>query len=231
MKGRQPSREDNYTYRPLGQPAPYTSYRVPVEGYESGRFETGRYGSGAQGGVGQAAGTMQQKAGQAANSAQATASSVADQVQSKAGDLADATRDTVQQAGQQVQTQAQQVQGTFQRLMQDNPLALGAVALALGAAVGLAIPETQQEHQLMGPARDTLVDRTQTAAQDTVQKVQSVASTAKDAAQQAAQQEAQRQGLTQDNATASQGRTASKGNTALHDNVPPSQAADPTASI
>jgi len=130
------------------------------------------------------AGQIQEKAGQMADQARGTAQQVGQQVQ-----------DTAQQAGQQVQYQARQAQGWLRRTMRENPLALGAVALAAGAAVGLSVPETQQEHQLMGPARDTLANKAQDATQDTVQRVQSVVRESKDAAQGAARDEAQRQGL------------------------------------
>jgi hypothetical protein len=71
-----------------------------------------------------------------------------------------------------VKYQASETQSQFQRMLMENPLAVGAVAVAIGAAVGLAVPETPQEHQLMGAARDKLVDRAQSVAQDTIQRVQ-----------------------------------------------------------
>jgi len=92
----------------------------------------------------------------------------------------------------QVQAQAQQAQGQLQHVMNDNPLALGAIALGLGAALGFAAPGTRQESQLMGEARDCLMETAQSMAQETQQKVQQVAQQA----QHAATQEAQRQNLT-----------------------------------
>ena len=55
-----------------------------------------------------------------------------------------------------------------------GPLAIGAVALALGTAVGLAVPQTA-ENEWMGEARDTLVDKAQSVSQDAIEKVQQVA--------------------------------------------------------
>ena len=43
--------------------------------------------------------------------------------------------------------------------LEENPLAVGAVALALGAAVGFAIPSTRYEDQLLGETRARLVDQ------------------------------------------------------------------------
>jgi hypothetical protein len=73
----------------------------------------------------------------------------------------------------------------------DTPLAMGAAALGLGVAVGLAAPGTRQESQMMGEARDRLLESAKTVAQETQQKVQKVAQEA----QSAAQEEAQRQDL------------------------------------
>ena len=59
--------------------------------------------------------------------------------------------------------------------MQESPLALGAVAVALGTAIGLAVPATRRENEWMGETRDKLVDRAQSVAQDTMNQVQDVA--------------------------------------------------------
>jgi len=125
---------------------------------------------------------------------------VREQIGGTVGDAMNRAQDTAQQIGTQAATQANRAGGLLQQAIRDNPLAVGAAALALGAVVGLAVPQTQQEHQLMGPARDRFVakaqetaqdvaQRAQTAAQETAQKVQHVAQEARDAAQRTAQQE------------------------------------------
>jgi hypothetical protein len=55
----------------------------------------------------------------------------------------------------------------FERWMRENPLAVGAAALAVGAAVGLSAPATDTENAWLGEARDGLVDRVQDVAKDT----------------------------------------------------------------
>jgi hypothetical protein len=52
--------------------------------------------------------------------------------------------------------------------MHDSPLAVGAAALAIGAAVGMSAPPTETENAWLGETRDTLVERAQDAARDTV---------------------------------------------------------------
>jgi ElaB/YqjD/DUF883 family membrane-anchored ribosome-binding protein len=62
--------------------------------------------------------------------------------------------------------------------LEENPLAVGAVALAVGAAVGLAIPATRYENELMGEYSQQLLDKAQTTAGDLVERVKEVASEA-----------------------------------------------------
>jgi ElaB/YqjD/DUF883 family membrane-anchored ribosome-binding protein len=62
--------------------------------------------------------------------------------------------------------------------LEENPLAVGAVALAVGAAIGLAIPATSYEQEFMGEYSQQLLDKAQTAAGDLVDRVKEVASEA-----------------------------------------------------
>ena len=77
-------------------------------------------------------------------------------------------------------------------MVRENPLAMGVLVVGTGAAVGLAIPQTTREHEAIGEARDTLVEKVQEKAQDAQQRVQRVA----EEAQSAAKNEAENQGLT-----------------------------------
>jgi hypothetical protein len=47
--------------------------------------------------------------------------------------------------------------------MRENPVAAGAMALAIGVAAGLMIPETDREREVMGRTRDRVLDKAQTA--------------------------------------------------------------------
>ena len=130
--------------------------------------------------------------GQALGNARDKVGETATQAQDKAGELASRTQDRVSNLGEQARYQAQRASGGFQRMLRENPLAVGTLAVGVGAAVGLAIPETSKEHEVMGEARDNLVDKAQEKVQETQQKAQRVA----EEAQSAVQQEAENQGLT-----------------------------------
>jgi len=131
--------------------------------------------------------TVKEKAGQVGGAV----GDAVDNVKDKAGDFADQAR---QRAGE-LRSQAT---GTFSRALQDNPLPVGMVALGIGAAVGLLVPESPQEHRLMGETRDRFVEQVQGKAQEVTEKVKSVAGQAMDAAKDTAQHVARDQGLTQE---------------------------------
>lgn len=77
-----------------------------------------------------------------------------------AGDIGDTARETTRRA-----------QLKFNDVLRDNPLMLGAAAALIGAAVGMSVPATETENQLMGEARDKVVDRAQNLASDAASQV------------------------------------------------------------
>jgi hypothetical protein len=96
---------------------------------------------------------------------------------------APSARDTARRGGEKAQEYASETtaavrrtgrraQNELQRMLNENPLMVGAGAVVLGAALGLALPETERENEWMGEARDTLLDRAQGAARNAVSSVQ-----------------------------------------------------------
>jgi hypothetical protein len=83
----------------------------------------------------------------------------------------------------------------FEYLLNEQPLVLGAVGIALGAALAAGLPRTQREDELLGEARDEFLEDARAKGQEQVDKARRVAESARDAAQDAARQEAERQGL------------------------------------
>ena len=143
--------------------------RTYPEHYEEREFEGSSGGSGGE------------RAREAAGQARQKASELGGQLQSRAS-----------QAGGEAQEKAQRAKGGFQRMLQDTPLALGALALGIGAAVGFAVPGTSKEDEVMGETRDNLVERGKQSAQDARKRAQS----AIEEGRRAAEQEADRQDLT-----------------------------------
>jgi len=201
----QPSYGEQDTVRVTGS-APGATQNTAGHMVDQAQDKAGQVAGQARNTVGNAVDQVQDKAGQVAGQAQQTASGLlhgtqdavgglAQGAQNTVGGLAQGTQETVGGLVQGTQQTAQQAQGQFQRLLQENPLAAGAAAVALGTAIGLIIPETQRESQLMGGARDTVVDRAMGTAQDTMQKVGTIAQKAESAAESAVKEEAHAQGL------------------------------------
>ncbi len=165
---------------------PYYDHDYPPRYYderESGGPSTGR----------QALERTRDMVGETAVQTRDTVGQSAAQVRDKTGEIADRTQEQASRLADRARYQARRAGGGLQRMLRENPLTTGALAVGLGAAVGLAIPETRKEHEVMGEARDTVVEKAQEKAQEAQQKVQRVA----EEAQGAAQQEAENQGLTQ----------------------------------
>lgn len=125
--------------------------------------------------AGSAATKVQEAAGAVADTVQSSATAVAERVQSSAGVVAERVQSGAGAVAERVQTTAHQSSDWLQRNLQTNPLAVGAMALVVGAALGLAIPETEQEDRIMGRARDKVVDQAQEKASELGDKVQNVA--------------------------------------------------------
>jgi hypothetical protein len=67
-----------------------------------------------------------------------------------------------------------QTQGLWKKL-EANPVALGAVGLAVGSLVAAIAPRMQQEDEIMGEARDHLMESVQANAGQTVESIRSAA--------------------------------------------------------
>jgi len=115
--------------------------------------------------VGDVAGSAGDKIGAVASGAQDVVSGFASGAREQAGQLGDG-----------VGSGAQGAQTWFRRSLHNSPLSIAALAFAGGLAVGLRLPDTEWEDRMIGPARETLRGTVQSAAQDTLQKVQHVAS-------------------------------------------------------
>ncbi|CAA9473631.1 MAG: hypothetical protein AVDCRST_MAG02-4276 [uncultured Rubrobacteraceae bacterium] len=177
-------RDDVSRYRtPTNEYAPVAREYPLDDGYEGNDSSS----------AGEALGRARDRVGETATQAQDKAGDLAGRAKGGASDLGSQTREKAGQLGSRARQQAGRAGSGFQRMLHENPLTVGALAIGAGAAIGLAIPETAKEHEVMGEARDTVVEKAQEKAQDAQQRVQRVA----EEAQGAAQQEAENQGLKQ----------------------------------
>ncbi|HEX2914260.1 MAG TPA: DUF3618 domain-containing protein [Chloroflexia bacterium] len=147
--------------------------------------------------VGDKVGQVGQQLGDTANSATEKVGDIASTTAHKVGDVAgevgDTVSNTVGNVASGVQHGAQNLANQPQQMIQDNPLMIGAIALAAGVLVGMMLPSTKIENQLLGETRENVMDKVQDIASQTKDKVENVA----EKVQQTTKEEAKNQGLVQ----------------------------------
>lgn len=143
------------------------------EGQESLRERVGEYASSAKGTVTDYASSARQTVGEYAD----TARDSARRAQQRAYDAATAARHAASRGWQRTST-------SVDDWVHEYPFAAGAVAVAVGAAIGLSVPGTDFEDRAMGTTRDEAWARAGRAAREikdnVTQKVQDVADTVAD---------------------------------------------------
>jgi ElaB/YqjD/DUF883 family membrane-anchored ribosome-binding protein len=103
---------------------------------------------------------MKEKVSDATSHAGERAGELKDRVQERAGEWQGTARE-----------RARQARSGADRMMHENPLAIAVGAAVVGIALGMLLPETDREREMMGPARDRLGDR----VQDTAERVKDAA--------------------------------------------------------
>jgi ElaB/YqjD/DUF883 family membrane-anchored ribosome-binding protein len=94
-----------------------------------------------------------------------TVSDAWDQARDRVTDTASRLADTTRDARASLVHQKDRVVQGYNQLLRDNPLALGAIGIAVGALLGVALPATETENRLMGQASDDLADKARQAMQ------------------------------------------------------------------
>jgi ElaB/YqjD/DUF883 family membrane-anchored ribosome-binding protein len=149
-------------------------------GRESGTISTLKSATGKIGDTAShALGTVSETTGQALESVKGAASSAYGTVTDTASKAYSSVTDYAGTAYEKAGEYGHQARETYEHYIEENPLAVGAVALAVGAAIGLAIPATRYESEFMGEYSSQLLDKAQTAAGGLVDRVKEVAAEAK----------------------------------------------------
>ena len=120
----------------------------------------------------------------ATRSTTGTGTSAMHQVKETATDLAHRSTETLNNLTTKARNSASMMTTRLDRIMHENPLAVGAVAIAAGTAVGLMLPSTRVETEYIGETGERLVERVEDVARDALGRVQ-------DAAKQMAPQQGQ----------------------------------------
>ena len=121
---------------------------------------------------------------------------VSDAVSSAGSDLAATTRrasagasEAVHELGERAsrtadaaREQLDRARRSYRHLRDEQPLALGAIGLAIGAVIAMALPRTSEEEELMGDASRRVAEKARETGQEAMQRAPNVVAAAADAA-------------------------------------------------
>jgi ElaB/YqjD/DUF883 family membrane-anchored ribosome-binding protein len=142
-------------------------YFAPVEsGHESAGFASNTAEK-----ISDSAGSAYETVSKKAGAAMETISQKANDTYVGAADMAGRAYEKVGEFGSSAKE-------SYDYYVEEKPLAVAAAALAVGAAVGFAIPSTNYEGRMMGDARDELLSKAEDTATEFVDKAKEVASDA-----------------------------------------------------
>lgn len=186
-RGRRPTQYLAEDFDPYGEyglgggAAPYYDESYPYPYAEESAGREGRIHE-AKRKVQEVAGQAQHRVKEAAEHAQESASelaheasTMAHEARARAEQYAVRARREARELGHQARTGARRAEQGFERTFRDNPMGVGLAALAIGAMVGLAVPRTRREDELMGEARDRLLAKGERLAQEGLEKVSDTA--------------------------------------------------------
>jgi ElaB/YqjD/DUF883 family membrane-anchored ribosome-binding protein len=161
----------------------------PTENYRSTEWDSTQASSG---GIADAAHTAKEKVSDLAQGAKEKVTDIAQGAKEKVSGIAVGAKEKVSGVAVATKEKATETYSSLDTWVHENPLAAGACALLIGAAVGMAIPATRKENEWFGHTRDELAHKAAEKAHDMVDKVQHVAQaaigTAKNAVTDATQQ-------------------------------------------
>ena len=108
----------------------------------------------------------------------------AEATRQKVASSKEAVASGLSKTGETAQAQADRVREGFNNLLEEQPLILGALGIALGAAIGAVLPTTEQEDRLLGRVRDqTMAQIKETSSESLNQVKESVTRLGEDAKQ------------------------------------------------
>ncbi len=122
--------------------------------------------------AGNVVGTAQQTAGNVVGTAQQTAGNVIGTAQQTAGNVIGTAQQTAGNVIGTAQQAASRAPGQIQRVVQENPLGAGLVAVAVGATAALALPTTRKEQEMYGRPRDAAIEKAQQQVETVIDRAE-----------------------------------------------------------
>ena len=92
-------------------------------------------------------------------------SEAASSVAERAGEFKDRAGERIGDLGNEARRKTRRIKTNLRHAAEENPLALAIGAAVVGLALGMLLPGTQREDEIMGSSRDELVDRAERTAE------------------------------------------------------------------
>jgi ElaB/YqjD/DUF883 family membrane-anchored ribosome-binding protein len=99
----------------------------------------------------------------------------------------DAVMGRMNETASTAQAQAKRASEGFNTLLEEQPIIVGALGLAVGAAIGALLPSTEQEDRYLGPARDKTISQIKEQGAEVYERVRETAESPVERVQQAAE--------------------------------------------
>jgi ElaB/YqjD/DUF883 family membrane-anchored ribosome-binding protein len=128
--------------------------RYAYTGPERRQGESWQSGSGIRGRVGSTVSGVKDSVSEAASS-----------VAERAGEFKDRAGERIGELGSEARRKTRRIKTNLEHAAEENPLALAISAAVVGLALGMLLPGTWREDELMGSSRDQLVDRAERTAE------------------------------------------------------------------
>jgi ElaB/YqjD/DUF883 family membrane-anchored ribosome-binding protein len=93
-------------------------------------------------------------------------------LQESMASMRDKASEAAHSAAESMHSMRERARGSMDYLVHEQPLALGAIGLAIGAVLGAAAPRTRQEERLMGEASRGLAEKAKDLAAQQLDKAQ-----------------------------------------------------------
>ena len=103
--------------------------------------------------------TARSQVAQSADAVKETVNRTTDAVKDTYNRTTYAVKDKMERTRNLAQVQAQRARDRFNMTLEEQPLVLGAIGIAVGAAIGALLPWTKQEDRLMGEVSDKTVEK------------------------------------------------------------------------
>jgi len=118
------------------------------------------------------AGGAMQSASESLGSMRGRAGETAGSMKDRASETMSSMKDRAAQVGDTARYQLERARGGVDYLVREQPIALGAIGLAVGALLAAIAPKTEKEEELMGEASRNLMDKAKETGSQQLEKAQ-----------------------------------------------------------